>query len=239
MTDRRFAYLFSACSRRLELLGSGCRGARGEPSDRRAGSHTRSIGGGVVHLRWRCRLKKSQQGTDSVASTVDRLRTLTVADLMSKAVTTVSANQTMGEAARTLAEREVSGAPVVDEAGKCVGLLSAHDFVRLERAREMEDGRLPAGATSHRLVKDRPEGPYRVEDLGGDRVTTYMSPAIQTIDARATLLEAARRMCAQHVHRLPVLDVQGRPLGMVTSLDLVAAIVNAVEEESIGARPRT
>ena len=169
-------------------------------------------------------------------STLDRLRTLTVADLMSKTITTVGANQTMGEAACVLAEKQISGAPVIDESGRCTGLLSAFDFVRLERERATEDPRLPAGAGAHRLVQDRPDGPYRVEDHGGDCVRNYMSPALQTIDASASLLEAARRMCAQHVHRLPVLDAQGRPAGMVTSLDLVAAIVNAVDEESLAAR---
>jgi CBS domain-containing protein len=58
-----------------------------------------------------------------------------------------------------------------------------------------------------------------------------MAPAVQGIAAHTSLVEAGRIMCAQHIHRLPVLDDQGRPQGMVTSLDIVAAVVKAVEEQ--------
>lgn len=171
-----------------------------------------------------------------MSRTLERLKSLHVADAMTRQVVTVGANETMTSAAKTLADRQVSGAVVVDEADRCVGLLSAHDFVRMERARAEADPRLPASATAHKLVQDRREGPYRVEEVGGDRVRTYMSPAVQTIDSSALLLDAARRMCALHVHRLPVLDASGRAAGIVTSLDLVAAMVHAVDEESLAAR---
>ena len=44
------------------------------------------------------------------------------------------------------------------------------------------------------------------------------------------MIDAAREMCAQHVHRLPVVDAGGKVVGLVSSLDLVAAMVGALEE---------
>jgi CBS domain-containing protein len=44
------------------------------------------------------------------------------------------------------------------------------------------------------------------------------------------LSHAAKIMCLQHVHRLPVVDASGKPVGIISSMDLVAALSNAAEE---------
>ena len=53
----------------------------------------------------------------------------TAADLMSPTVVTIPQDMSLRGAARLLAQADVSGAPVVDAAGRCVGVLSARDFV--------------------------------------------------------------------------------------------------------------
>jgi CBS domain-containing protein len=58
------------------------------------------------------------------------LLSLTAADLMSRAVVTVGADMPLREAAVYLARREVHGAPVVDDVGRCVGVLSVTDLAR-------------------------------------------------------------------------------------------------------------
>ena len=57
-----------------------------------------------------------------------------------------------------------------------------------------------------------------------------MTTAVQSITADDPMTEAARRMCAAHVHRLPVLDHNARVIGLVTTLDIVAALLGAIEE---------
>ena len=144
-----------------------------------------------------------------MAAVLDRLQSLRVADVMNRHVIPVSGQQTMSEAAAVFVEHRISGAPVVDEHGRCVGILSATDFVGRERERA-------AGAVG----------------AAGDKVVSaHMNAAARTVSAETSLVEAARIMCAQHVHRLPVLDAQDRPRGMITSLDIVAAVVQAVEEQ--------
>src|SRR5262245_47502714 len=59
------------------------------------------------------------------------LASLTVEDLMSRDVVTVHNHRSLREAAQMLLRARVSGAPVVDGAGRCVGVLSTTDFVRL------------------------------------------------------------------------------------------------------------
>jgi CBS-domain-containing membrane protein len=68
-----------------------------------------------------------------------------------------------------------------------------------------------------------------------DTVQDHMSRSVQSVRPEQTLLTAARIMCAQHVHRLPVLDVEGRSIGLLTSMDVVAALVNAIDEREAAA----
>ena len=59
------------------------------------------------------------------------LQALTAVDLMNPDVLQLPQDMAMGDAARLLVQKQIGGAPVVDAQGKCVGVLSATDFVRL------------------------------------------------------------------------------------------------------------
>jgi CBS domain-containing membrane protein len=69
-----------------------------------------------------------------------------------------------------------------------------------------------------------------IADVFDDLVMARMTPAVQTVRADVPLLKAGRIMWAQHVHRLPVVDSQGRVIGIITSSDMVAALVQAADE---------
>ena len=141
-------------------------------------------------------------------STVDRLLTLKVKDAMTHRVVCVSQDQMLSEAARLFVKKGISGAPVLDREGRCVGVLGAIDYVRHE---DVQRGAWPVGTET-------------------DRVQQRMSTPVQYVQAEQTLLRAARLMCERHVHRLPVLDAERRPVGLITSMDVVAALVNVIDE---------
>ncbi len=141
-------------------------------------------------------------------SAVDRLLTLKVKDVMTRHVVCVSKDQRLSEAADLFVEKGISGAPVIDERGRCVGILSAIDYVQRE----------------HVL---RGTGP---EEAAADRVYQEMSVVVRSVQPENTLLNAARIMCEKHVHRLPVLNLDGKPVGLITAMDVVAALVNAIDE---------
>jgi CBS-domain-containing membrane protein len=162
-------------------------------------------------------------------SAIERLLSLRVSDVMSTDVVQIPVHQTMADAAGLMVKHQISGAPVVDEQGRCVGILSSFDFATREQ-QGVENTESPRGKVQHVLVRERPSQPYHIEDVAEDVVANYMAAAVQTVRPTATLMEAARVMCAAHVHRLVVLDAHGRPVGIVSSLDLVAALVKVIEE---------
>ena len=56
----------------------------------------------------------------------------------------------------------------------------------------------------------------------GVRVGEVMSAPPLTIDATATIQDAAIRMHNQHIHRLVAVDDHGRPVGVISAMDFVA-----------------
>jgi predicted transcriptional regulator len=155
----------------------------------------------------------------------NNLDALLVKDVMTLEVVTVAVNNTMSEAADVFFEHQITGAPVVDELGHCVGMLSATDFAH-SKAEEL-DGRKQVGNFLH---SRHSSGLYSIDEVRHDLVKRHMSSAIQTMDQDAPLLTAARCMCLEHVHRLLVIDSSGSPVGMLTSLDLIAALISAVDD---------
>jgi CBS domain-containing protein len=57
------------------------------------------------------------------------LLALTAADLMSPTVMTIPRDMSLRQAAHLLAQADISGAPVTNAEGHCVGVISARDFV--------------------------------------------------------------------------------------------------------------
>ena len=159
-----------------------------------------------------------------MTSATQRLGSLKVSDVMAKDVVQVPICQSMPDAAATFTEHAISAAPVIDDQGRCVGILSATDFLR--RDGPQEESRWE----EHRLV--RMENSMQLVSHRADVTSSYMTCDVQSIAADATLVAAARVMCAEHVHRLPVLDKDGRVVGVISTMDIVASLLNAVDEEA-------
>ncbi|MCA9168952.1 MAG: CBS domain-containing protein [Planctomycetales bacterium] len=162
-------------------------------------------------------------------SAIERLLTLRIGDIMNSPVETLHENDTMSAAAARLAELDVSGAPVVDDCGRCVGMLSVTDFA-LREARNGSSDAPDQYGWQMGLVMGTDGRPLHLEEFSTDRVGEHMSPAVQTVSPSASLVNAGRILCREHIHRLVIVDDEGRPIGMVSSLDLVAAMVAAIEE---------
>ena len=128
-------------------------------------------------------------------------RTHHVADLMTIDPIMVSVDATIEEAEELLRHHRVTGLPVVDLAGRLVGVISQTDLLYL------------AVPTVQALIRHRESG---------IRVGEVMSVPPVTIETAATIGEAARRMHADHLHRLVAIDDHGRPVGVISSMDFVA-----------------
>jgi CBS domain-containing protein len=140
-----------------------------------------------------------------VESSLMRFDRLAVADVMTTDPITVPVDATVEDAEHLLAAFRVSGLPVVDGAGRLVGVLSRTDLL------------LDSGPALKQLVRGRASG-LRVGEL-------MSSPAL-TVSLAATLVAAARIMRDERVHRLVVVDEDEVPIGVLSATDYVRLIAD-------------
>jgi len=144
-----------------------------------------------------------------------------IEDVMSRDVVTVDPSTPLREVAALLAEKRISGLPVVSE-GRVVGVVSEADVLAKERGETHERG----GLLSF-LVQDRATAELKLEARTAGEAMS--APAI-TIRPDRPLPEAAGVMIDEGVNRLPVVDENGQLLGIVTRADLVKAFVRSDAE---------
>ncbi len=145
---------------------------------------------------------------------------LTAGDLMSREVVTVPHNMSLRAAAHLLSESAISGAPVVDAAGRCVGVLSATDFIHWAETDQPPVRSRPCSSDS--VCSDWQM--VVVEELPTDAVSNFMTVDPVTVAPSTAIGELARRMLDAHIHRLIVVDRDHQPVGVVSSTDVLAAV---------------
>jgi CBS domain-containing protein len=126
---------------------------------------------------------------------------LRVADLMTLDPISILVDASIEEAEALLRQHHITGLPVVDADERLVGVISQTDLLYL---------RMP----SVRALIRRTDSGLRVGEV--------MSTPPITVDAAAPLIDAARRMERDHLHRLVVVDAHGRPIGVLAAMDFVS-----------------
>lgn len=144
----------------------------------------------------------------------------TVGEVMSRDLITVKRQTPLGEAIKILAEKRISGLPVVDDAGELIGIISETDLMWQQ-----------AGVTppAYFMIFDSViylQNPVNFQrDLHkalGQTVGEVMSKKPITISPDKPLPEAARLMRDRKIHRLPVLDDSGQIVGILTLSDIIS-----------------
>lgn len=128
-----------------------------------------------------------------------------VSELMQRNVRTVTGDTNVGEVVLTLVDAHVSGLPVVDPAGRVIGVVSTSDVMAAEAEAE------PEGM-----------GPRLLEaTLARD----IMTPRPYTVTPEEDVREAARQMLYADVHRLFVTE-EDRLVGVISTTDIVRGVAN-------------
>jgi CBS domain-containing protein len=149
-----------------------------------------------------------------------------IKDVMTHEVVTVQPGASLHEAARLLVEKRISGLPVVDSAGRLLGVLSEADVL-------VRDGARSGGGPLEWLLD-----PADIADrlrLAAHVVGEAMTLPAITIEASRPAAAAAELMIEHRINRLPVVE-GGTLVGIVTRGDLVRALVRSDEEIALEVR---
>ena len=148
---------------------------------------------------------------------------MTVAHLMTRDVVTVKKDTPLEEAARRLTGLRISGMPVVDDQHKVIGVIGELDIMSVlsgKKRRGFKD-------LFRRLMGE--PSPVRKE---GDQVGQIMSTPAITIKSTFDVRDAARVLDSHRIKRLPVVDDEGKLIGVICRADIVRAMGKTMEERT-------
>jgi len=136
----------------------------------------------------------------------------TAADLMSSNPISIRAEVTVGEATAILMDRGYSAAPVIDDAGHPIGVISRADILVHDRERMTHPS-----AGGERLL---PDG-FGLEEVDSTLVEDIMTPAVFSVQPHTPAEKVIEQMMTQQVHRLFVVDATGALIGVISSMDII------------------
>ena len=148
---------------------------------------------------------------------------LTVGDIMDDDPVTVGVDDDVETVVRALRTHELPGVPVVNEGGRCVGIVTEADLVIAD---EQGDLHLPhyielfGGVVFLEPLRHFDE---RLRKAVGSSVRDIMTRDPITIDRDASVHEAGRIIASRGHNRLPVVQ-HGRLVGVVTRVDVLEAL---------------
>jgi CBS-domain-containing membrane protein len=144
------------------------------------------------------------------------MHALKAADVMTAPVHAIGADTDLISTATLLAEKGISGAPVVDNHGKVVGVISEKDFLRKMGAGQSDSF---MQVIAHCLKNRGCVATPMVNRTAGDIMT---APAV-TATVDITIGDISALLMEKNINRLPIVASDGSPVGIVTRSDLVSS----------------
>jgi CBS domain-containing protein len=145
-----------------------------------------------------------------------RLRRTPVSEVMTAKVTCVDSELNMEELAQVFEKKHIRAAPVVEDGGVLIGMVSKSDLVR--------------GCTHEDEDEDAfDEGGHFPPNSVGVIVDGIMTTDVARLQETASLAEAARMFAAKGVHHIPVVTKDEVVVGMLSVMDLTRWLASQPE----------
>ena len=135
------------------------------------------------------------------------LKSVKVSDYMTRKLITFTEDMDLFEAIRVFSETQVSGAPVTDNNGQLIGIMSEVDCLR--------------------GILDKT---YHEEEVGGT-VGEFMTCTVDTVDANTDIIAIAEQFIHRGRRRIPVVE-DGKLVGQVSRKDILRAVNDFVANGS-------
>jgi CBS-domain-containing membrane protein len=144
------------------------------------------------------------------------MNSLTAADIMTSPVNTVGIEMDLRQTATFLAEKRISGAPVVDSDGRIAGVVSEKDFLSIMGVGKPESF---MQIVAHCLKNKG----CMTADMKNHAIRDIMTAPAITAGPQITVGAISTLFIDRQINRIPIVDADGKPIGIVTRTDLVHA----------------
>ena len=155
----------------------------------------------------------------------------TASDLMTPNPVSISEGETIKEAIAFLTDKGFSAAPVIDHAGRPVGVLSQSDILVFDREKIEY---VPAIADYYEKAELTNSGEallsgFQVENVDRTMVRDVMTPVVFSVPPDAQVRRVVEDMLALKVHRLFVVDRDGVLVGVISAFDVLRHLALVVD----------
>lgn len=155
---------------------------------------------------------------------------VTVDDVMTKKVICLHPDQTISEAVEELAMHGISGAPVTDDDGSLVGVITEKDIFNALRLRtkrlEMVYPSLSMVSVSFVEKLDDREALDAFREIANSTVKMHMTKDVLTVESGTPLGQAVNLILLKGVNRIPVMD-KGNMVGIISRADIIKGLANS------------
>jgi CBS domain-containing protein len=148
----------------------------------------------------------------------------TAADLMTPNPVSIGEDETVKEAVTFLIDKGFIAAPVIDDAGRPVGVLSRSDILVHDREKVEYVAPVPDYYAETELMTRSGENlrtGFLVENVDRTRVREIMTPVVFSVTPETPVRKVVEEMLALKVHRLFVVGGDGVLVGVISPLDVL------------------
>lgn len=149
-------------------------------------------------------------------------------ELMTVDVVSIAETAPLREAMAMLIDRGFSGAPVVNDAGRPVGVVSQSDILIHDRNSVAHARRVPEYYVHADLTAavGEPVGGFQVESVDRTLVRDVMTPIVFSVRPDASAREVIDEMLRLNVHRLFVIDRDNVLVGVIAMSDILRRLLD-------------
>ena len=147
---------------------------------------------------------------------------LTAKDIMTTDVITVKTDTPVNELAIILSDKKISGAPVVDDDGKVVAVVTENDLI--DRAKKVHIPSMISILDSVIFLESEKKMEQEIKKMTGSTVMDICSKKLVTVSEETLLDEVATIMAEQKVHTLPVVNGDNL-VGVIGKTDIIRTLI--------------
>ena len=144
-------------------------------------------------------------------------------DIMTSEVITVKMETTVNELAEILWKNRISGAPVLDDDGKVVSVVTENDLI--DQSKKFHIPTMISLLDSVIFLESSKKTEKEIKKMAGNTVQDICSKELVTVDEETGLDEIATIMANKKVHTLPVI-LDDNLVGVIGKSDIIRTMAN-------------
>ena len=141
-----------------------------------------------------------------------------VKDVMKTTLILIHKDTPYCDVAKILHDNKISGAPVIDDDGSLVGIISEKDLFRVMYPHYSSFYNNPE------MYFDSEDRENKIYEIKDKKIEHFMTDIIISVDQEMPIMKVGATMIARDIHRMPVLE-NGKIVGIVSRGDIFKKIL--------------